>query len=102
MDPLIHSVSLTVAQDVRELVQATRLTPKVLEELDPPNWRWHWHLPLGFASLAAAGVLLIAAGGVQTRVQERQHGARRQQTRLHKQKVRRLPAPTGDWVNSVP
>jgi hypothetical protein len=101
MEPLIHSMTLTLAQDVRELVQATRFEAPALLEKDPPNWRRHWHLPLGFVSLAAAGIFLVAAGGVQTRVQERQHGARRQKTQLHKQKVRRLSAPAGDWV-SVP
>ena len=102
MEPLIHSVTLTLAQDVRELVHATRLEPPALLEKDPPNWRWHWHLPLGFVSLAAAGLFLVAAGGVQSRVQERKHGALRQKTKMHKQKVRRLPAPAGDWVNSLP
>jgi len=85
MDPLIRSMTTTVAQDVRELVQATQLEPSALLEKDPPNWRWH--LPLGFVTLAAAGTLLIAAAGLQSRVQERKHGAR-QQTRMHKQKVR--------------
>jgi hypothetical protein len=63
MEPLIHSVTTTVAQDVRELVHAAQLEAPLLLEKDPPNWRWH--LPLGFVTLAAAGVLLIAAGGVQ-------------------------------------
>jgi hypothetical protein len=102
MEPLIHSMSLTLAQDVRELVHATRLEPPALLEKDPPNWHGQWRFPLGFVSLAAAGVFLIAAGGVQSRVQERQNGARRTKTKMHKQKVRRLPAPTGDWINSVP
>ncbi len=78
-------MTTTVAQDVRELVQATQLEPSALLEKDPPNWRWH--LPLGFVTLAAAGTLLIAAAGLHSRVQERMHGAR-QQTRMHKQKVR--------------
>ena len=93
MEPLIHSMTLTVAQDVRELVHATKLEPPALLEKDPPNWGWH--LPLGFVSLAAAGLFLIAAGGVQTRMQER-HNARRQQTRMHKQKVKHLPAVPRD------
>src|SRR5436853_134647 len=74
MQPLIRSLTTTVAQDVRELVLATRLEPPVLLEKDPPNWRWH--LPLGFVTLTAAGVLLIAAAGVQSRVQEQKQGAR--------------------------
>jgi hypothetical protein len=102
MDPLIHSVSLTLAQDVRELVHATRLEPPALLEKDPPNWRWHWHMPLGFASLAAAGFLLAAAGGVQSQVQERKNGARRHKTKLHKQKVRELRAASREWINSLP
>ena len=88
MDPLIRSMTTTVAQDVRELVQATQFEPLGLLEKDPPNWRWH--LPLGVVTLAAAGTLLIAAGGLHSRVQERKHGAR-QQTSMHKQKVR--PGP---------
>ena len=52
-------MTTTVAQDVRELVHATQLEPPALLEKDPPNW--HWHLPLGFVTLAAAGTLLIAA-----------------------------------------
>jgi hypothetical protein len=88
MDPLIHSVTTTVAQDVRELVLATQLEAPALLEKDPPNWRWH--LPLGFVTLAAAGIVLIAAGGVHWQVQQQQHGARRPQTRLHAHKVRPL------------
>jgi hypothetical protein len=90
MGPLIHSMTLTVAQDVRELVHATRLETPALLERDPPNQGWR--LPLGFVSLAAAGVFLIAAAGVQSRVQEGQHGAHRQKTKMHKQKVKHLPA----------
>ena len=89
MDPLIRSMTTTVAQDVRELVHARQLEPLGLLEKDPPNWRWH--LPLGFVTLAAAGTLLIAAGGLHRSVQERKHGARPHQTRMHKQKVR--PGP---------
>jgi hypothetical protein len=93
MEPLIHSVTTTVAQDVRELVHATQLETPALLEKHPPNWRWH--LPLGFVTLAAAGVLLIAAGGVQSRVQshalEQKQGARQQRTKMHKKKV--LPQP---------
>ena len=93
MEPLIHSVTTTVAQDVRELVHATQLETPALLEKHPPNWRWH--LPLGFVTLAAAGVLLIAAGGVQSRVQSRaldqKQGARQHRTKMHKKKV--LPQP---------
>ena len=85
MEPLIHSVTTTIAQDVRELVHAAQLERPNLLEKDPPNWRSH--LPLGFVTLAAAGALLIAAGGVQSRVQERQ-GARYHRTQMHKKKVR--------------
>ena len=94
MEPLIHSVTTTVAQDVRQLVHATQLESPALLEKDPPNWRWH--LPLGFVTLAAAGVLLIAAGGVQSRmqshVQDQKQGARQQRTKMHKKKVRPQPA----------
>jgi len=96
MEPLIHSVTTTVAQDVRQLVHATQLEVPLLIEKDPPNWRWHWHLPLGFVTLAAAGALLIAAAGVQATVQEQMSGARRTKTSMHKQKVQRYPAPVQD------
>jgi len=86
MEPLIHSVTTTIAQDVRELVHAAQLERPALLEKDPPNWRWH--LPLGFVTLAAAGVLLIAAGGVQSRVQEQKQGTRYHRTQMHKKKVR--------------
>ena len=94
MEPLIHSVTTTVAQDVRQLVQATQLEVPMLIEKDPPNWRWH--LPLGFVTLAAAGALLIAAAGVQWTVQEQKSGARWPKTSMHKQKVQRYPAPVQD------
>ena len=96
MEPLIYSVTTTVAQDVRQLVHATQLEVPVLIEKDPPNWRWHWHLPLGFVTLAAAGALLIAAAGVQWTVQEQKSAARRPRTSMHKQKVQRYPAPVQD------
>jgi hypothetical protein len=86
MEPLIYSVTTTVAQDVRGLVHATQLEAPWLLERDPPNWRWH--LPLGFVTLAAAGILLIAAGGVQWHVQEQKQGARYHRTQMHKQKIR--------------
>ena len=86
MEPLIHSVTTTIAQDVRELVHAAQLERPALLEKDPPNWRWH--LPLGFVTLAAAGVLLIAAGGVQSLVQEQKQGTRYHRTQMHKKKVR--------------
>jgi hypothetical protein len=85
MEPLIHSVTTTIAQDVRELVHAAQLERPVLLEKDPPNWRWH--LPLGFVTLAAAGILLIAAGGVQSRVQEQKQGAPHRRTQMHKKKL---------------
>src|SRR2546430_7650964 len=83
MEPFIHSVTTTVAQDVRGLVHATQLALPGLLEKDPPNWRWH--LPLGFVTLVAAGVLLIAAGGVPWRVAEQQPraAARRGDRRRH-------------------
>ena len=90
MEPLLQSVTRTVAQDVRELARAPQLEPPHLLEKDPPNWGWH--LPLGFVTLAAAGALLIAAAAVQTRVQERTQGARRVRTKMHKAKVRPRPA----------
>jgi hypothetical protein len=89
MEPLIHTVTTTVAQDVRGLVHATQLVPPSLLEKDPPNW--HWHLPLGFVTLVAAGVLLIAAGGVQSRVQEQKQGQRYHRTQMHKKKIRPEP-----------
>lgn len=92
MDPLFQSVTQTVAQDVRGLVHATQLEEAPFIELDPPGFEWHWHLPLGFVSLAAAGTLLIAAGGVQWRVQEQKHGTRRPKTRMHIKKMKFAPA----------
>ncbi len=91
MDPLFRTVTQTVAQDVRELVHATQLDEPALLEKDPPGFHWEWHLPLGFVSLAAAGTLLVAAGGVQWRVQEQRHSARKAKTHLHKHKVRTSP-----------
>lgn len=90
MEPLILSVTTTVAQDVRGLVFATQFAPAALLEKDPPNWRWH--LPLGFVTLVAAGMLLIAAGGVQRHVQEQKQGARYHRTKMHKMKIRPQPA----------
>ena len=90
MEPFIHSVTTTVAQDVRGLVHATQLALPGLLEKDPPNWRWH--LPLGFVTLVAAGMLLIAAGGVQWHVQEQKQGARYRRTQMHKNKIRPQPA----------
>ena len=90
MDPFIHSITITVAQDVRELVRAPRLEEALLLEKDPPNF--HWRVPLGFATLAAAGTLLIAAGGVQTQFQERRQGTSHpRKTKMHKTKVRPQP-----------
>ena len=93
MDPLLQTVTQSVAQDVRELVHATQLEEQVLVELEPPGFQWQWHLPLGFVSLAAAGTLLVAAGGVQWRVQEQRHGARKVQTHMHKKKLQVEPRP---------
>jgi len=86
MEPLIQSVTSTVAHDMRELALAPQREPPLLLEKDPPNWGWH--LPLGFVTLLAAGTLLIAAAGVQWRVQEYRQGARHQRTKMHKSKVR--------------
>ena len=41
-------------------------------------------------------VLMVAAGGVQWQMQEQKSGARRQKTRMHKQKVQRYSAPARD------
>lgn len=93
MDPIIQSMTQTVAHDVRELVHAAQLEPEPLTEIDPPGFQWHWHLPLGFVSLAAAGTLLVAAGGVQWSVQEQKHGARKVRTQMHKKKLHVQPRP---------
>ncbi len=92
MDALLQTFTRSVAQDVRELVHAVELEEPALLEKDPPGFQWHWHLPLGFVSLAAAGTLLVAAGGVQWTVQERKLGAHRQKTKMHKKKVRVVPS----------
>ena len=86
MEPILQSVGQTVVQDVRELVHATQLRSPELIERDPPQW--HWHVPLGFISLLAAGTMLIAAGGVQSRVQGR-HAHRK--THMHKRQLKLLP-----------
>ncbi|HET7785151.1 MAG TPA: hypothetical protein VFL36_04225 [Myxococcales bacterium] len=92
MEPLLQSVTTTVAQDVRELMHAAELEEPRLIEKDPPNW--HWGLPLGFVTVAAAGALLIAAAGVQERIQEQKQGVRRHaRTKMHMKKVRPQPAP---------
>jgi hypothetical protein len=93
MDPLIMTVGKTVSRDVHELVHATQLETPSVTELEPPNWRWG--VPLGFASLLAAGALMIAAAGVQETVGERQHHheARRHTTKLHKKHVVAQHAP---------
>ena len=91
MDPLLSSISQNVADDVRELVKSTHLQAPGLTQLDPPNFHGEWHLPLGFLSLAAAGAILVAAGGVQTEVQERRHGTRHPQTRMHRGKITSRP-----------
>jgi hypothetical protein len=50
-------------------------------------------MPLGFASLAAAGLLLVAAGAVYEHVHVQKSGARRvkSKTRLHKKKLHYRP-----------
>jgi hypothetical protein len=84
MDLLLQTVSQTVVHDVRALVHASQLLDApALDELEPPGFQWHWHLPLGFVSLAAAGALLIAAGGVHWQVQEQRHSARRVHPKMH-------------------
>ena len=93
MDPLLQSVTQTVAHDVRELMHATQQEERQLLEFDPPAYHGEWHLPLGFVSLAAAGTLLVAAGGVQWRVQEQKHGARRVRTHLHRKKLHAVMRP---------
>lgn len=96
VEPLISTVTASVAQDVRELVHAADLHEPVVIEKEPPNWRWH--VPLGFATVVAAGGLLIAAGGVQQEVQEKwqdkTHAAKRHsRTKMHKKRVRPQGAP---------
>ena len=92
MEPLLQSMTTTVAQDVRELMHATELEEPTLLEKDPPNW--HWHLPLCFVTVVAAGALLIAAAGVQERIHEQKQGARRHvKTKMHIKKVRPQSAP---------
>jgi hypothetical protein len=93
MEPFIQTFTQSVAQDVRELVHSVDLEEPALMEKEPPGFQWHWHLPLGFVSLAAAGTLLVAAGGEQWTVQEQRHGARKKKTHLHKQKMKTVPAP---------
>jgi hypothetical protein len=91
MDPFTRSLTTTVAQDVRELVRAPSLEEPLLLEKDPPNL--HWRIPLGFATLAAAGALLIAAGGVQSHLQDQRQGSPRvRKTQMHKKKLRPQPA----------
>ncbi len=97
MDLLLESVTQTVtqsvAQDMRELAHATRLEEPALIEKEPPGFEWQWHMPLGFVSLAAAGSLLVAAGGVQWRVQQQTHGARKatRRTHMHDKKLHVVP-----------
>lgn len=93
MDSLLQSVTQTVAHDMRELVHAAQQEEQQLLEIDPPGFHWEWHLPLGFVSLAAAGTLLVAAAGVQQRVREQKHGARRVQTHLHQRKPHAVQHP---------
>lgn len=93
MEPLLQSVTQSVAQDMRELAHATKLEEPALIEMEPPGFEWQWHMPLGFASLAAAGTLLVAAGGVQWRVQQQTHGAQKahKRTHMHDKKLHVVP-----------
>ena len=92
MEPLLQSVTTTVAQDMRELVRAPQLEAPALLEKDPPNWRWH--LPLGFVTLVTAAAFLIAAAAVQSRWQQVRQGAAKQQPRKTKIKKKKLrPRP---------
>jgi hypothetical protein len=92
MEPLIQSVTSTVAQDMRELARAPQLQPSSLLEKDPPDWRWHF--PLGFVTLATAAAFLIAAAAVQSRWQQARQGMVRQtrKTKMHKKRLRPRPA----------
>lgn len=85
MDALLQSMGQSVAEDVRHL---THFAPPALIELEPQGSGWH--LPLGFVSLSAAGLLLLAVGGVQTRMQQQlqqhRHGVRKQRTHLHRRR----------------
>jgi hypothetical protein len=92
MDALIQTVSKTVSLDVQELMHSTHLESSSLVEMEPPNWRWG--MPLGFASLAAAGALLVAAAGVQESMEAQQHHhARHHNTKMHKNKLVARHAP---------
>jgi hypothetical protein len=94
MDALLQTVTQTVAHDVRGLVYAAQLEVPALVEKDPPGFGWH--LPLGFAALAAAGTLLVAAGGVQWEVQRaRESTPRKGNTHMHKHKLRTVPLKVG-------
>ena len=74
-------------------MHATQQEEAPFREIDPPGFHWEWHLPLGFVSLAAAGTLLIAAGGLQSSVQQQRHGSRRVHTHLHQKKIRPATRP---------
>jgi len=92
MDALLQTVTQTVAHDLRGLMHAAQLESPALVEKDLPGW----HLPLGFAALAAAGALLVAAGGVQWEVQRaRQSTPRKVRTHMHKHRLRTVPRHTG-------
>jgi hypothetical protein len=92
MDALIQTVGRTVSQDVQDLVHATHLEISSLVEMDPPNWAWG--VPLGFASLAAAGALLVVAAGVHQSMEGQHHyRAPRPATKLHKKKIVALHSP---------
>jgi len=89
MEPRLQPAAQTVGQDLHG--QVIRESAPELVELEPPDRRWH--LPFGFASLLAAGALLLAAGAVQQRVHDRKHGARHQRTKIHKKRIRPSSAP---------
>jgi hypothetical protein len=88
---LLSAVTQTVRSDFNGLVHTATAPPATLIEAPPPSFRWG--IPLGFASLAAAGLLLVAAGGLQTRVQDRVHH-RTGKTRRIKRPLKPRPEPT--------
>jgi hypothetical protein len=69
----------TVVQDINSLIHPPP-APALIEKNPWPFW---WHAPLGFVSIASAGVLLVAAGGLHRGVQQKRHGAQPQRTQMH-------------------